>query len=185
VRALFRLLEAKHHRRDWPSREIEPTPEGLVEATLARVNRSSALWRQPGFLHDAIVVDEDWDGARYYEEMPLACIHRSELGAGGHYYTVTLELGKADGGAPRNPGPDRVEESVCLHPVIRRWSGRQLVSEKHLPEDPFGGWTRPESHVAPLRYFFMEQLLESVDLEAAHYDALQAGGEAWRPLRLV
>src|SRR5205823_2520014 len=112
VRALFRMLEAKHHRRDWPAREIEPTPEGLVEATLARVNRASGLWQQPGFLHDVIVVDEDWNGARYHEEMPLAYIHRSGIGQSGHYYTVTLERGES------------------LHPVIRRWSGAQLRSEE-------------------------------------------------------
>jgi thioredoxin reductase len=188
VRALFRMLEAKHHRRAWTFREIEPTPEGLVEATLERINRASSMWRQPGFLHDVIVVDEDWNGARYYEEMPLAYIHRSALGGSSHYYTVTLEFGKVDGdslGIVRSPAPDKAEESVFLHPVIRRWSGHQLVSEKHLPEDLFGEWTSPESHVAPLRYFFMEQLLESVDLEAAHYDAMRAGVEPQRLLRIV
>jgi thioredoxin reductase len=158
LRALFRMLEKKHHRRPWPSRELEPTPEGLVEATLARVNRACALWRQPGFHHDVIdhdviVVDEGWDGARYYEEMPLAYIQQSEIGEHSHYYTITLEFGEGDAFA-------------FLHPVIRRWSGRQLVSEKHLQEDLFGAW-KAEDHVAPLRYFFMQQLLESVDLEHA------------------
>jgi hypothetical protein len=162
------MLETKYHRRDWPSREIEPTPEGLVEATLARLNRASALWHQPGFLHDVIVVEEGWNGARYFEEMPLAYVHQGAAGESGHYYTVTLE--------PGSPDP--------LHPVIRRWSGRQLVSEKHLPRDPHGEWKKPEAHVAPLRYFFMQQLLESVDLESAGY-GMPVEMEPQRMLRIV
>ena len=187
VRALFRMLEKKHHKGEWlASREIEPTPDGLVEATLARINRASAMWQQFGFLHDVIVVDESWNEARYYEEMPLAYIHESEIGRSNHYYTVTLEFGKVEGdpfAIVRNPEPGKAEESVFLHPVIRRWSGRQLVSEKHLLEELFGEWKKPEAHVAPLRYFFMEQLLETVDLEGADFDELPMGEEP--PIRML
>jgi len=143
----------------------------LVEATLARVNRASGLWQQPGFLYDVIVVDEDWTGARYREEIPLAYIHRSAIGQSGHYYTVTLERG--------------LEGAESLHPVIRRWSGAQLISEKHLPEDLFGEWKKPEAHIAPLRYFYMQQLLESADLESGRYDAMPAEREPQRLLRIV
>jgi cation diffusion facilitator CzcD-associated flavoprotein CzcO len=171
VRALFRLLEVKHHRRGWPARAVEPTPEGLVEATLDRVNYAPALWQQPGLLHDAIVVDEDWNGARYFEEMPLAYVHQSGIGRSGHYYTIALEPG---------------ETSAALHPVVRRWSGGQLISERHLPEDPRGEWKKPEAHVAPLRYFYMQQLLEIADLESARYDAIPVEREEpQRMLRIV
>jgi hypothetical protein len=152
VRSLFRMLEKKHHRREWPARQVEPTPEGLVDAALARLNRTSALWQQTGFLHDVIVVDEDWDRAVYYEEMPLAYVHDSEIGDRRHYYTIALEPG------------DEAEASVFLHPVIRRWCGRHLVSERHLLEDLFGEWKQEDVHVAPLRFFFMEQLLETAEM---------------------
>jgi cation diffusion facilitator CzcD-associated flavoprotein CzcO len=171
ARALFRMLEAKHHRRAWPAREIEPTPEGLVEATLDRVNHAPALRQQPGLLHDAIVVDEDWNGARYFEEMPLAYVHQSGIGRSGHYYTIALEPG---------------ETSAALHPVVRRWSGGQLISERHLPEGRRGEWRKPEAHVAPLRYFYMQQLLEIADLESARYDAMPVEREEpQRMLRIV
>jgi hypothetical protein len=49
--------------------------------------------------------------------------------------------------------------------VIRRWSGRQLISERHLLEDFTGEWRKPEAHIAPLRYFFMQQLLECAEME--------------------
>lgn len=186
VRALFRMLEQKHHGRGWAAcREIEPTPEGLVEATLARLNRASALWQQSGFLHDVMVVDDSWEQARYCEEMPLAYVHASGIGESSHYYTITLEFGQVEGdpfAIVRNPEPGKAEESAFLHPVIRRWSGRQLVSEKHLLEDLFGEWKKPEAHIAPLRYFFMEQLLESVDL--ADHDPFEYE-EPRRLLRLV
>jgi thioredoxin reductase len=168
VRALHRMLEKKYHHQDWPARRIEPTPEGLVEATLARVNRSSALWQQFGFLHDVIVVEEGWDHAVYHEEMPLAYVHASGIGDKSHYYTINLEFGKVEGdpfSIVRHPEPGKAERSVFLHPVIRRWSGRRMVSELHLLEDLYGEWKKPDAHVAPLRYFFMGHLLESVDFE--------------------
>jgi hypothetical protein len=125
------------------------------------------MWQQLGHLHDVIVIEDQWDRAVYYEELPLAYVHQSDLGENSHYYTITLELGKVNGdpfAIVRNPEPAKAEESVFLHPVIRRWCGRQLVSEKHLLEDLFGEWKHPEAHVAPLRYFYMEHLLETAEL---------------------
>jgi hypothetical protein len=176
VRALHRMLDKKHGGQDWPAREIEPTPEGLLEATFDRLNRSSALWQQFGYLHDVIVVDEGWDHAAYYEEMTLAYIQQSEIAESSHYYTITLEFGKAEGdpfSAMRPTEPAKAEESVFLHPVIRRWCGRQLVSELHLLEDLFGEWKKPELHEAPLRYFYMEQILESVDVAHVEMEAAE------------
>ncbi len=176
VRALHRMLEKKHGGQDWPAREVEPTPEGLLEATLDRLNRSSALWQQFGYLHDVIVVDEGWDHAVYYEEMPLSYIQQSEIGESSHYYTVTLEFGKNEGdpfSVVRPTEPAKAEESVFLHPVIRRWCGRQLVSELHLVEDLFGEWKKQEAHEAPLRYFYMEQILESVDVAHVEMEAAE------------
>ena len=147
------LYDRKHHSKEWlASREIEPTPDGLVDAVLARINRSSSLWQQYGHLHDVIVVEKDWGRATYYEEMPLAHVQDGELGGNNHYYTVSLEFGMA-------------EESGFVHPVIRRWSGRRLVSEKRFLEDLLGEWKKLEAHIAPLRYFFMEQLLESAEYD--------------------
>lgn len=147
------LYEKKHHSKErLASREIEPTPDGLVDAVLARIHRSSAFWQQYGHLHDVVVVEKDWGRATYYEEMPLACVQDGELGGNNHYYTVSLEF-------------EKIEENGFIHPVIRRWSGRRLVSEKHLPEDLSGEWKKAEAHIAPLRYFFMEQLLESAEYD--------------------
>lgn len=171
VRALHRMLEKKHHQRSWPARRVEPTPEGLVEAALARLNRSSALWHQAGFLHDVIVVGEGWENAVHCEEMPLAYIQESEIGGESHYYTLALEPGKVEGDPSRiarDPQTGMAERGVSLHPAIRRWCGCQRIAELHLPEDLLGEWRKPEAHVALLRDFFMRQLLESVDFEKVY-----------------
>ena len=187
TRALFRMLQSKHHRRDWPARDIEPTPEGLVEATLARLNRCSAAWHQSGFLHDVIVVDEGWDHAVYTRRCRSPTSTRARS-ANPHYYTVTLEAGRIEGdpfAVVRNPEPAQADESVFLHPVIRRWSGPQLISERHLLEDRSGEWRKPETHVAPLRYFFMQQLLECAESAAIAREHEEETAPPQRLLRIV
>jgi len=153
VRALHRMLETKYHGEPLPSRAVQATAEGLVKATLERVNRTSTLWQQLGFLHDAIFLENEGKSARYCEELPLAYIHETSLSASSHYYTVALELGKA-------------AESVFLHPVIRRWNGPLLVTEHHLLEDPDGEWRKTDAHLVPLRDFFAAQLRQPVSVRA-------------------
>jgi hypothetical protein len=93
VRALHRILEAKNHDNPWPATPLAPEPEKLMEAVVVRVNRTSALWQQFGFLGDVIVLAEDGEIARYYEEMPVDYVKDSEVGKGGAYFVVTLEYG--------------------------------------------------------------------------------------------
>jgi thioredoxin reductase len=164
TRALFRMLEAKHYGHELPSRPVEPTAEGLMLATLKRINRTSALWQQFGQLHDLIVLSDGGGPARHYEELPLAYIHETSLSASSHYYTFTLEFGKVTGdpfAIDRAPVVEKARESVFLHPVIRRWNGPLLVAEYHLLEDLDGEWKKPEAHLAPLRDFFAAQLQEA------------------------
>lgn len=156
TRALFRMLEKKHHGRPLPRREVEATAEGLMVAALERINRSSALWQQYGFLHDVIVLPSDGGRARYYEELPLAYVHETSLSASDHYYTIALELGHI------HPTAEAADESVFLHPVIRRWNGPLLVAEHHLPENLFGEWKDMEHHIVPLRDFFAKHFEERV-----------------------
>jgi thioredoxin reductase len=165
TRALFRMLEKKYHGEALPGREVEATAEGLMRAAMERINRSSALWQQYGFLHDVIVVPSDGSRARYYEELPLAYVHETSLSASDHYYTIALEFGHIQGDAfaiERKPVVEAADESVFLHPVIRRWNGPLLVAEYHLLENLFGEWKDLEHHVTPLRGFFAGHLEERV-----------------------
>ncbi len=64
IRALTHMLDEKYHGIEWPHRRVPP--DGLADAVLARINRTSALFQQFGFLCDVVTAD-----GRYYEEMPL------------------------------------------------------------------------------------------------------------------
>ena len=162
VRALHRILEQKYHGNPWPYRDVEPTPEAMVEEVFRRVNKTSALWQQFGFLCDLLVVPED-GAARYYEAMPVAYAHDREAAGGDHYYTVTLEFGKILGdpfNIIRHPDPSAAEQSTFLHPVIRHFVGGQLVNEHHVLEDLYGEWRKADVHVRPLLDFFAQEMRE-------------------------
>ena len=165
TRALFRMLQTKYHGTAWPSQEVVPTVDGLLDAMIERINRTSAMWQQYGFLHDLIVMPENGGAARHYQEMPLAYIQETELSASSHYYTITMEFGAIEGdpfAVVRKPVPEAAHESAFLHPVIRRWNGPLLVAEHHLLEDLLGEWKREDLHLGPLREFLQEQMRESV-----------------------
>ena len=163
VLALHRMFEEKYHGRPWPSRSIEATPDGLLDAVIERVNGSSALWQQFGFLCDLITVPEDGP-ATYYEDMPVDYVNDTEYGRGGHYYTVTLEFGKITGdpfNIERHPTPGAARQSTFLHPVVRRFDAGRLVGEHHVLEDLYGEWRKPKEHIEPLREFLARMMRHS------------------------
>jgi thioredoxin reductase len=153
VRALYRILEERHHGRPWPYRRIDATPAALADAVLDRVNRTSALWQQFGVLGDVIVVDGD--GARYLEELPLSYVD-------GQPFVVTLEYGpdhdKVDPfditvRRAAQDDADRAHDASYLHPVVRHGNAVHHVAE-NLEND----WTSPAAHRDPLVAFFAREL---------------------------
>lgn len=152
IRALVRMLQRKDHGIDWPHRTV-PTDE-LADAVLARINRSSALFQQFGFLCDVITPD-----GRYYEEMPLDYVSFDEC------LTVSLEYGAGhdaidpfDVEAGRAWEADTTHDDRYLHPVVRRRSGGQVVGTCRLPEDICNEWTDERVYREPLRAFIKEVL---------------------------
>lgn len=165
IRALHRMLEFKYHNHPLPSEKIDATPEDLTNAVIERVNISSALWQQTGFLCDLIVVSEE-GVAHYYEELPIDYIQDSDLGKNKHYYIISLEFGLDI----INQSPDvfaleRVHKddivnaahSPSLHPIIRRYCGSELVCEHHVIEDIASEWIE-DVHIIPLLQFFYTQI---------------------------
>lgn len=160
LRALDRLLGLKYHGEAWPSRPVGGDPAALADAALARLNRSSALWQQFGFLGDVVLLDGQ-GGASYYEELPVAWVPVSELFAGRDYFVVTLEFGSIQGdpfNVSRNPDPGQAERSTFLHPVVRHWVDGHRVGELHLLENLYGEWKDDEIHRRPLLAFFEQRL---------------------------
>jgi thioredoxin reductase len=167
IRALHQIFEQKYHDRSIPYQALEATPASLTTAILNRVNQSSALWQQTGFLNDVIVVD-DGGKARYYEQFPIDYIHDSELGQHEHYYTVSLEFGlDIINNTPDPFAIDRVHKddaknaanSAAIHPIIRRFCKDRLVSEHHVIEDLAAEW-KEDVHIQPLIEFLSNQLVE-------------------------
>lgn len=169
VRSLHRMCEAKYHDRPWPSHPVPATPEGLVDAILKRINRTSALWQLFGFMSDVIVIPEDGGDARYYHELPVAYVQESDFSRHGAYFVITLEFGKVVGdpfNILRHPDPHKAERSTFLHPVVRHYHGREKLAELHLLENLLGEWWDPELHVAPLMEFVVHRCREIAEQSA-------------------
>jgi thioredoxin reductase len=166
VRALHRMLDWKYHRVPLPHRRLAATPAALMEAAIARVNRTSALWQLFGFLADVVVVDRAGANARYYEELPLDYVHQSELAAAGNYFTVSLEYGPNHDqhdpfdiriGRIGQADVDHTGESRYLHPVVRHYRRGVLAAEHHVTENLENEWTGAV-HREPLQAFFEREL---------------------------
>lgn len=160
LRTLDRILGLRYHGEPWPSRAVGGHPAALADAALARLNRSSALWQQFGFLGDVMRLDGD-GGASYFEELPVAWVPGAELFAGHEHFVVTLEFGTIQGdpfNVSRIPDPALAERSTFLHPVVRHWVDGQRVGELHLLENLYGEWKDDQAHRQPLLAFFEQRL---------------------------
>jgi len=163
VRALHKILERRYATTPWPASRIAAGPDAITAAVIARVNRSSALWQQFGFLADVVLIRPD--GADYLEEMPVAYFrdeHRDETA-----FTVTLEYGpQHDQVDPfditvsriAQDSPGQAHDAAYLHPVVRFHRGGELIATHHLAENLENRWDRPDVHVAPLAAFVRRYL---------------------------
>ncbi|MEU8661035.1 NAD(P)-binding domain-containing protein [Actinoplanes philippinensis] len=165
VRALHRILEGA----PWPAEKLDGTPEAVTDAVIARVNRTSALWQQFGFLADVVTVGQD--GARYHDEVPVDWFVRHGLATADHDYrdafVVTLEYGpdhdKVDPfdisvARIAQDTPGQAHDAAYLHPVVRHYRDGVLAATHHLAENLENQWDRPEAHVKPLAAFVARAL---------------------------
>lgn len=160
ARALYHVLEQRHHDRLWPHRELPAFARDLAAHTVSRINRSSGLYQQYGNLADLLVVGSAGP-ARYYEELPVGYLHDDAFDHRGHAFAITLEYGPDDDGDPFTP---RLSSAVLgkgyidgpLHPVVRHYHRGELVTTLHLPDDLENLWTRPDLHVEPLEALFTQ-----------------------------
>ncbi|MFF9689782.1 NAD(P)-binding domain-containing protein [Streptomyces sp. NPDC014623] len=165
TRALHRILGAHHLGTPWPARMLTATPEAIADAVINRVNRSSGLWQQFGFLGDVVGVDGGL--AVYQEEVPLDYVTDGGLGAAPHRFVVDLEYGPAhdqvdpfDVGVPRvvENDVDHAMDSTYLHPVVRHYRDGVLAGTHHLAENLENEWNLAAVHRQPLGAFVEECL---------------------------
>ena len=168
VRALSHIFELKYHGVSWPKTTISATTEALLQKYLERINNGSGIWLQPGFLCDLIVVDDQVGLADYYEDIRLDYVAHSRFTENTHYYTITLAYGHHAGdpfSIDRDPSPDKASEAFYLHPIIRRYHGRRLVSELHVQDDLESEWYLDE-YVQPVRAYFNAELGQTAQARA-------------------
>ncbi|RKT55379.1 NAD(P)-binding domain-containing protein [Saccharothrix australiensis] len=165
VRALHRILAARHHDEPWPATDLPASPEAVADAVVARVNRSSGLWQQFSVLGDVVTVAGG--GARYAEEVPVAYLADGGLGPAGHRFVTTLEYGPDhDRVDPFDVSVPRVAENDAanaarasyLHPVVRHYRDGALAATHHLAENLENHWDLPPVHQQPLATFVEECL---------------------------
>ncbi|WP_196141175.1 NAD(P)-binding domain-containing protein [Aliikangiella sp. G2MR2-5] len=164
VKALSKILKHKYKGAAIESRNIDSDVESIIENAMQRVNTSSALWQQFGFLCDVIDLDAGQEQAKYYDELPMDYIREAYFKDSRHYLTVSLEFGKVVGNPfaiDRNPVPEKAKESVFLHPVFRQIVDGEVVGEFHLLENLYGEWHDHEHHIQPLREYLTEALAVS------------------------
>jgi hypothetical protein len=159
------MFEQRHHGVGWPSTQVGADPAALTDAVLARVNRTSALWQQFGFLADVLVLEGG--SAAYHEEVPVSYVHDTDFAAGGDCFLVTLEYGpdhdKVDPfditvRRVRQNSAEDAHDAAYLHPVLRHYRGGELLGEHHVAENLENEWTGEAAHREPLRAFFARQL---------------------------
>ncbi len=166
IKMLHHLLEQKYHHQHLPSQMIELRAETLVNKIIERVNVSSGLWQQTGFLADLIIVSSQDQLAEYYKDIPIDYINGSNLSNHEHYYTITLEFGMHI--FDNSPDPfaiervhkdnaDNSEDSGFIHPIIRHFCQGKLVSEHHIIEDIASEW-KENIHIQPLLEYMNQEL---------------------------
>ena len=158
AQALGRILERRYHGSEWPRRLLPRDAEAMTRALIERANRSSALWQQFGFLADVLAIRPGDAEVRYFEDVPVAYAHESDLVRDGDYYLMILEYGDIHDLDLINPKGDYRPErhdvanahlSPGLHPIVRHYRQGEQVSVHHVLEDLYGEWLE-EVHTEPL-----------------------------------
>lgn len=171
IKALSKILNFKYDNAPIAHRLVNTNIDDLVEESLKRINRSSALWQQFGYLVDVVELAVDSSQGTYYEELPLDYVKESYLKGCAEFLTISLEFGKVKGNPfaiNRNPVPDKAKDSVFLHPVFRHFVNGEQVSEFHLLENLYGEWRDINDHIAPLKEYLTQTL--STEALACDYD---------------
>ncbi|HEY0689143.1 MAG TPA: NAD(P)-binding domain-containing protein [Kribbella sp.] len=163
TRALHKILEERNHGNPWPHTEVPLDAGALTDAVIARINRTSALYQQFGFLGDLLVVDAG--SARYYEEVPVAYFADSDFSQADNAFVVTLDYGPDhDQVDPFDITVGRASQDVAndtgeghyLHPIVRHYQRGELVATHHITENLENEWDR-DNHVEPLTQFLEKQ----------------------------
>ena len=181
VRALSRIFDFKYNGRLWYYQNLPFDPTEITDHIIMRINKSSAMFLQPAFFCDVLAVSKSNGQIRYYEDLPVDYVLDHDSLGSDWYYTISLEYG--DFHTPpdpfnieRDPDPAVAHLTAYLHPIIRRYEGRTLLHEHHVPEDLENVYLA-EKYTLPMAQFFAQELsvCERADSRAQDSFDLVAG----------
>ena len=155
IRTLFRILEYRNHNIMWPNKKINKNLNELVQYMFHRINTTSGLYQNFGYLCDIIRIDKD--GFTYFYELPYKYHRRFKEIKNSKYLVLTLEYGKSFTHDILNPvltfNPNEAEKSTFLHPIIRYMDKEGEVDMVHIVEDVNAEWYSKKLHHEPLKEF--------------------------------
>ena len=165
VECLFHILEKKYQKVSLPSSIIEASSENFTDKFIDRINKTSSLWQQFGFLCDMISLDIETGKAVYFETVPKDYIMAQEEWNDKHLFLLSLEYGDINMNEDilatnriRRDEIDVSNESKFLHPIVRHYHQGEMISEFHMIEVLEARWTDELLHIRPLFDFIQKEM---------------------------
>jgi thioredoxin reductase len=158
---LSQILLARYQKITLPKKRLALIASELANEIIYRVNYTSGLWQQPGFLVDTISICHDENCAYYSNLLSLPYVLDNLLNR--HLFIISLEFGKQevlDAFNISRVKRDNIKNahlSTFIHPIIKYYCNGVLVNEHHIIEDLTGLWQEDE-HFKPLIGYLHEQL---------------------------
>ncbi|MCA9128246.1 MAG: NAD(P)-binding domain-containing protein [Planctomycetales bacterium] len=145
--ALDSILAAKYEGKPWTGVPLESSTETIADTILDRLNRSAAIFLQPGYLCDLIVQQPD-GMLHLVEGVPKDYVRSSSFFDSEMLITISLEYGDFSKIADpfnidREPFEDKAHLAAYLHPILRIFERGELIQEKHLLEDLENDYSGP------------------------------------------
>ena len=155
IRTLFRILEYRNHNIMWPNKKINKNLNELVQYMFHRINTTSGLYQNFGYLCDIIRIDKD--EFTYFYELPYKYHRRFKDIKNSKYLVLTLEYGKSFKHDIFNTkitvDPNKADKSNFLHPVIRYIDNEGEDDIVHIVENVNTEWYSKKLHHEPLKEF--------------------------------
>ncbi len=169
--ALAVMLAKDNHWAELPMQTLPMESYGLTEVLIERINTTSALWQQHGFIQDAIVFDRANKTCHCYFQMPVKWLQRyiqDTWGEDVDYVLLQLDFGSPIDGDPFNQSRihkdnvARAKDSKFLHPILSWWQGDEQRGVHHMLEDLEANWRDHSAHIQPLHQW-LDELINAVD----------------------
>lgn len=173
VAFLAKYMAFKHNQKSLPHRQIPLTADAMTQMILERVNQTSSLWQQTGYLCDLITFDCAKNSARYQDSLPIDFVLQNYLGENDYGLIITLNFGQEIINQhsnvfliPRVHKDDfkNAHLSTFIHPIITLVRGSEVIKTHHIIEDFESQWNE-DVHKTPLNDFLYDTMEKTLLIE--------------------